>query len=395
MRTQLATNVRRYRGKMTQQQLADSAGLGITTVRKIEQADPDYNPTLNVLVKVAGALDIPLSQLVKEPVGVPTGNPSEGVMAIRRVLSPVDDLLGTLDVDEDFLTLRDAERAADYAWGAYWGGRYDHLAAILPSTILQLRATVHAVPLDERPRACELLARLYWCTGCTLVHLGQTDPAFMAVRQALDSANLGTDPLLSATLRGSVAWQLLVQGRYEESRRICVRAADDIEPAENPSLAHLSAYGSLIVTAATAAGRDQRVGEANHMIEEARKVADRMGVDRHDYETYFGPSQVTMQAVDVAVVTQNYTGALDTARAMPRGNGLPLASKCRHLADKSLALTRTGHHGEALDALLAAEAMGPDWIRHQALPKQIVAELLDHDGASRLRQFANHLGVRN
>lgn len=393
MRKDLAANVRHYRGRMTQKELADAAGVSIEVVRKIEQG-AEYNPTLNVLVKLAQGLDIPLAQLVKDPAGVPTGNPDEGVMAIRRVLSPVDDLLGDeSDIDQTSLTLEDAEREADAAWGAYWGGKYEKLATLLPSTILQVRATLAAVPNDQKARAAELLARLYWCTGCTLVHLGQTDPAWLAIRLSEKAAGEGNDDLLDATVRGSIAWQLLVQGRYEESHKIAVRAAMTIEPGASPSLPHLSAYGSLVITAATAAGRGQRVAEAKDLISHAREIAGRMGMDRHDYETYFGPSQVVMQAVDVSVVTEDYAAALEIAKTMPRENGLPLASRCRHLADKALALTRMGHHSEALDALLTAEAQGKDWIKYQNLPKRTTEELLDVDNGSRLRSFARRIGA--
>lgn len=392
MHNELAVNVRRYRGSMTQTDLAAAADLSVDVVRQIEQGRYN-NPTLNTLSKLARALDVAVPQLLKEPAAVPTGNPHEGVVAIRRALTPVDDLVGEPVFEEDALTLVGAEQAVTYAWGAYWGGKYDHLSAVLPTTINQLRATMHAVPTSEHARVAELLARVYWVTGCTLVHLGQTDPAWEASRQALTAAQQGNDPLLEATLRGNAAWQLLVQGRYEESRRVSVRAADGIEPQGNVSLPHLSAYGSLVITAATAAGRDQRVLEANHLVDSAREVADRMGHDRHDYETYFGPSQVVMQSVDVAVVTEDYASALSRAKAMPRENGLPLASRCRHLADKALALTNEGRTQDALDTLLAAESMGRDWIKHQTLPKRTLADLLERDNSSPLREFARRLGV--
>lgn len=169
------------------------------------------------------ALDVDISDLVGKRHGIPSGNPDAGIVAIRRALTPVDDLLGEIP-EEHAVTHNEGSRAVDYAWGAYWAGRYELLSSILPSGLVQLRATVHAARNGMVAPANELLARMYWVTGCTLVHLGQTDPAFLAIRQALVAAEQGNDPLLLATIRGSVAWQLLVQGRYDESRRSrCVR----------------------------------------------------------------------------------------------------------------------------------------------------------------------------
>lgn len=385
----IGARIKQLRGKiLTQRQLADAAGVSVDVIRKLEQG-ARHTASIGALARIARALDVTLADLLGQPAAMPTGDPDAGVVAIRRALTPIDDLLGE-PVDERALDIGEAARTVDYAWSAYWGGRYDHLARLLPGVLSQMRATRHAT---GTPQAAELLARAYWVTGCTLVHLGQTDPAWQAIRLALDAAGHGGDELLAATLRGSIAWQLLVQGRYGEAATLAVRTAETIEPRGDAALPHLSAYGSLVITAATAVGRDMRIGEARHLVGQAREVADRMATDRHDYETYFGPSQVTMQTVDVGVVTEDYTAALDAAKSMPRDAALPLASRCRHLADQALAHARLGHDQRALDALLAAESLGPDWIRHQTLPRRIVSELLERDRHSGLRSLARRLSV--
>ena len=388
----IGERIRRLRGRvLTQRELADRAGISIETVRALEQGKRE-TASVTTLAAIARALDVDLALLVGKPGALPPGNEDSGIVAIRESLMPVDDLTGvTFDTAEP-LTIREAERAVTYMWGAYWAGKYDDLGAIVPQSLAQLRATHHAAKQTDQREAAELLARGYWVTGCTLVHMGQTDSAYMAIRQALDAASAGGDELLHATLRGSVAWQLLVQGRYEESERIAIRSAQDIAPSGDVPLPHLSAYGSLVLQGATAAGRGQNRSGAYTYISESHEVAARTG-DRSDYETAFGPSQVVMQSVDVNVVTQNYDEALKTARDMPPGDALPLASRARHLADRALALARTGEAQKALDSLLTAERIGPDWIRYQTLPRQIVSELLDQEARKPLRTFAQRLGV--
>ncbi|TQM29804.1 helix-turn-helix domain-containing protein [Nocardia bhagyanarayanae] len=389
----IGVRIRRFRGKaLTQRQLADQAGVSVDLVRKLEQGGRQ-TASIASLQKLARALDVDISDLVGKRHGIPSGNPDAGIVAIRRALTPVDDLLGEVP-EEEAVSLDDGRRAVDYAWGAYWAGRYELLTTILPANLTQLRATVHAARNGSVAPANELLARMCWVTGCTLVHLGQTDPAFLAIRQALTAAERGNDPLLLATIRGSVAWQLLVQGRYDESRRVALRAATELEPAGEVPHAHLSAYGSLVLQGATASGRAQDVPEALSLIEAAGEVALRIGADRQDYETYFGPSQVVMQTVDVNVSSERYSEALAAAKEMPPNSGLPQASRARHLADTAVALTRTGQHQRALDALLNAERVGGvDWIKYQSLPRHIVSELLDHDRRVPLRAFARRIGV--
>ncbi|AUS79104.1 transcriptional regulator [Actinoalloteichus sp. AHMU CJ021] len=392
--TSIGVRIRELRGRViTQQQLADRAGVSVDLVRKLEQGIRQ-TASIGSLQRIARALDVDISELLGRPAGIPSTDPDAGIVAVRRVLTSVDDLLDDGDpTPGEASTLVDARRIVEYAWGAYWSGRYALLSAVLAPTLHQLRATARAANEGERAAAAELLARGLWVTGCSLVHLGQHDAAFLAVRQALAAAQGGSDELLSATLRGSVAWQLLGRGRYEEARRLAVRTAEAIEPLGDAPPTHLSAFGSLVLTAATAAARDQRSAEAAHLVGQADAVARRIGHDRRDYETYFGPSQVAMQRVDVAVVTEDYTTALTVARRMPRTPALPLASRARHLADRALAHARLGHQQQALDILLSAERMAPDWMSHQTMPRRIVSELLARERPSRLRGLAERLGI--
>jgi transcriptional regulator with XRE-family HTH domain len=388
---EIGARIRELRGKvLTQQEVADLAGVSVQLIRALEQGSRQ-TATIGNLARIATALDVELVDLFNKRSSMP-GHPDSGVVAIRRALTPVDDLFEDL-LDDHAVSLAEARLTIDHTWGAYWGGKYDQVLTMVPNALPQLRATTHAARSDHTPEAHEFLARTYWVTGCTLVHLGHIDPAWQSIRLALDAAERGNDPLLAATIRGSIAWQLLAHGRYDESHRISTYAAAMIEPPSNAELPHLSVYGSLILGAAIAAGRDRRDDEAWHLVSEASGIAERIGSDRHDYETYFGPSQVIMQTVDIGVNTENYAVALDASRKMPRESGLPLASRCRHLADKALAHGRLGNDQKALDALLAAESMGPDWMKHQTLPRRIIAELLDRDRRSRLRSLARRLGV--
>ncbi|MEO6082549.1 MAG: helix-turn-helix transcriptional regulator, partial [Umezawaea sp.] len=327
--TMIGDRIRHFRGRhTTQQDLATRAGVSVDVIRKLEQGR--RGTSITTLHKIARALDVDTSVLLAKGQPVPSDVPNAGVVAIRYALTSVDDLLG--EIDGEALSIGEARRTVQYAWGAYWGGRYELLASVLPTALSQVRATVHAASTTERPEANDLMARLYWVTGCALVHMGQPDSAYLAIRMALTASQGADDALLHATLRGSVAWQLLVQGRYDESIRVSTSTAASIEPVGDVPPEHLSAFGSLLITSATAAGRARRVDEARSLMQTAAEVADRIGHDRDDYETAFGPSQVVMQTVDVHVVTENYTDALTVARKMPRDAGLPLASSARHLA---------------------------------------------------------------
>lgn len=378
-------------GLMTQTDLAAAADVSPDVIRKLEQGRRN-TASIATLHRIARALDVDLGDLLGRR-AMPESAPHAGVLALRRAVADVDDLLDA--VEGEPLPLRDAERSVTYLWGAYWSGKYDALTGLIPQALTGLRCTLHAADLADRPQAAEYLAQGYEVAGSTLTHLRQPDAAFIAIRRAVDVAGESDDPLLAAVLKGSVAWQLMVGGRFDEAERVATRTARDIEPSGVVGMPHLSAYGSLLVSAATAAGRGDRVAEAHELLGEAGAVARRLGADRTDYQSPFGPSQVAMQTVDVGVVTEDYAAALDAARAMPPDPGLPLAARCRHLADRAYAHSKLGQEDRALTLLLTAERMSPDWIRHQTLVRSIIRDLLAAERArsTPLRDLARRIGV--
>lgn len=266
----IGERIRELRGStLSQRRLAERAEVSVDLIRKLEQGSRT-GASIASLHKIARALDVDIADLLGKRHGLPSPDPDAGVVAIRRALTTVDDLLDSVAGQEP-VSLLEATRAVEYAWGAYWSGRYGVLASILPSGIAQLRAAAHAAQSQDIAPVNEQLARMMWVTGCTLVHFGQTDPAFIAIREALQAAERGNDPLLAATLRGSVGWQLLVQGRFEEARGVALKAAATVEPAGDVPPAHLSVYGALLLQGATAAGRNQHTGEAISLAREARR----------------------------------------------------------------------------------------------------------------------------
>ncbi|WP_405494856.1 helix-turn-helix domain-containing protein [Nocardia sp. NBC_00511] len=392
----IGERIRELRGStLSQRRLAERAEVSVDLIRKLEQGSRT-GASIASLHKIARALDVDIADLLGKRHGLPSPDPDAGVVAIRRALTTVDDLLDSVAGQEP-VSLLEATRAVEYAWGAYWSGRYGVLASILPSGIAQLRAAAHAAQSQDIAPVNEQLARMMWVTGCTLVHFGQTDPAFIAIREALQAAERGNDPLLAATLRGSVGWQLLVQGRFEEARGVALKAAATVEPAGDVPPAHLSVYGALLLQGATAAGRNQHTGEAISLAREARETATRLGRDRKDYETDFGPSQVVMQTVDINISAEKYSEAIQVAKTMPNhGAGLKPVAQARHLVDQAQALARTGQHQKALDMLLTAERVGgSEWAKYQTLLRTVIAELLDHDRRTSLRDLAQRVGVNS
>jgi transcriptional regulator with XRE-family HTH domain len=376
---------------MTQDDLAAAAEVSTDLIRKLEQGRR-HTASIGSLHRIAAALDVDLGEMLGRE-RMPDAAPDAGVVALRQAVADVADLLG--DVEGEPLSLRDAERSVTYLWGMYWSGKWDKLTALIPQTLIGLRATLHAADVASRPKVAEQLAWCYSAAASVLTHLHQPDAAFLAMRRALDLAAEGDDELLAAVLKGAVSWHLLVSGRFDEAERVAARTAQAVEPHGDAPLAALSVYGSLLVQVANAAARSGRTAIAADFLGSGREVAQRVGADRLDYEIPFGPSLVTMQAADVGVVTEDYPAVIEVAHQMPANPGLPLASRCRHLTDRACAHANLGQEDEALALLLTAEGMSSDWIRHQTLVRAVTRDLLvaERRRSTPLRQLAQRIGV--
>lgn len=361
--------------RLTQQEVADRAGLSVDAVKKIEQGT--RAGSLHSLTAIARALDVDLATLVGKPTHLESVPADGGMLALRRALTPVTDDQNSEPVDVDEL-----RAALVQAWDAYWRGDYDLLATFLPGLITDARRT----------GAADILAEASQVAASTLVHLGHADLSLVAVNGGLDAAE---DPLLRAAITGTRSWVLLNQARADDAAEIAVREADAMEPRRKAAPAAISMWGNLLVTGATAAARAGDDDEAQDLLRAAHGAAVRLGQDRNDYQTAFGVSQVVMQRVDVAVVAGDYARALDVAREMPRDNRLPLASRARHKTDLARAHASLGRYGDAERILLEVERDAGQWMRYQPFPKAVVGELLSgRRASSHLRGLARRLGVR-
>lgn len=360
--------------RLTQQELAERAGLSIDLIQKLEQGRK-ATARITSLMAIAEALDVDLGALVGRPTRLENPAPQGGILALRRALTPVSE-------DADPPTSLDIEGQLAQAWRCYWTGSYDRATALLPSLISAARAAGAVNPLADAHR----------CAASVLVHLGHDDLALLAISRAIDIVE---HPLLRAAIQGTRAWVLLNQARPEEAAQVAVAEADHNEPSRRAPTEDVVIWGGLLVTAATAHARAGDNEQAQDLIRVAHGAAIRLGEPSNHFNTAFGEAQVIMQSVDVAVVSGDYTAALDLAERMPAGlPGLPLAARARHATDVAASHTALGHTQAAEQLLIDVERMAPKWMRYQVFPRAVVSELLHGKRpSSKIRTLAERLGV--
>ena len=353
-------------------------------LRKTEQGR--RYPRLHVLMRIAGALDVPLSELVDNHPRLNGAQEGASVLALRdALLSPaVIPGIGLTDTAAP-MAVGDLQAATDDMGATYWQGDFPRMTAILPGLISSARVTREAAG----PDAAAALAQVYDLAAALLVHLGKEDIAAIAAERAIAAAASAGDEHLHAMMQGTYAWVLLHQGRLEEAEKIAAAAADRIQPPFSGPDKHIAAWGSLLMTAlgpAAAAGRDT----VDDYIRLAAAGAERLGRRVPIFQTSFAPATVHMQATYAYAVRREPGKALDAAAKMHPGDLPGTISRGRHLLDVAQAHVDAGHGKEATKVLAQAHGLAPVWFRHQGVARVLVSELLEqqHRLTGPLRELA-------
>ena len=161
---------------------------------------------------------------------------------------------------------------------------------------------------------------------------------------------------------------------------------------------HLSAWGALHLTALIAVARqDDRVA-VRQLLGEAWTTADRLGQERNDFWTAFGPTNVALHEVSTAVELGDpgevvrKGEALDPARFPP---GL-LGRRAQVFIDLARGYTQQRKDAAAVNMLLEAERLAPEAVRYQVIVKEMLRELLrrEHRASTpQLRPLAVRVGI--
>ncbi|MET8158389.1 helix-turn-helix transcriptional regulator [Sphaerisporangium sp. NPDC005289] len=357
-------SLREDRG-LTQEELAERAGLSRDIIAKLEQGRRQ-TARLTTLVRIANALDAELSALIGKRDRMGAERTGGGVLALRdALLSPsylpdVDD-----GHDGEPTRLEDITTAVDSACASYWRGDFPWLVAHLPGLIAEARLT-HAAVGES---ALYPLVMAYDLAASLMVHLGRDDLAAIGAERAVTTAHGGNDELLWATLHGTYAWVLLHQGRLDAAERLAISMAERIEPSFSAPADRVAAWGNLLLMAlapAAAAGRD-----VSEYIALAAAGAERLAGQVTIYNSVFGPAKVAMEATHAYTVLRRPERALAESRRVRREDVTGI-SYGRHLLDVAQAHVDARHHGAAVQRLQESQALSPVWFRHQRVAHDLV-----------------------
>src|SRR6266498_606627 len=284
---------------------------------------------------------------------------------------------------------------------AYQRADYGGAALMLPAVLDDAQAMVLASSGARRQRALRAQAGAYVAASKLASKAGDGQLAWLAADRAATAAGLADATALSAVAAYQAACALLrLPGRLSDAETIAVAAAADIGPTATGDDADLlSARGSLLLLAALVAARRNDAQAARRYLTEAASAAEQLGRDDNRLWTAFGPTNVVIHEISVAVTLGQPDEAakigemLDTSRIPSILVGrrtqvhLDLAAACAQQPD-----------GDALAVLhlLEAERVAPQTVRVNATARSLLARLLTRERRvvpPGLRPLAKRAGV--
>ena len=390
--------LRRRRG-MTQEDLAEKTGLGIATIKKIEQSGSARMETYSAIARFFGKVTLAFAESTSPTPGDEYQDPS--LAAIRAAINPPIDIFGEpmFEVGVDEPDLRMLGRAINSVGLAYYADRYDDVAQLVPSVVQSAHLHVRELDGCERERAQRLRADVLGVAGRYLIQVRQHDLALMALRDSLKDAIAVGDQSLAAAAISSQAWSLMRQARFGEVEALCVRTADQIEPRMSRATPEqLSAWGWLQLRAGAAAARNNREAEAREFHSMAAAAGARLPVEVDTAEhLMFGPTTVSLKRVEAELILGHPDRALELSRRVPDDAGARLKTGVnRHHIDRAKAYVQTGDTDSAFGVLTALRQKSPEWLRYQQAAREVSEDILASTKrmpSRRQREMADFLGV--
>lgn len=367
-------DARRRRG-LSQPELARMLDRSVAWVSQVERGVRKID-RMSVLETLADALDIPLAELAAEaPVVAAVNEEQPGAAGLRLVLSGTWSLRAMLN-GHDVPLIDEVRGKVDRVWSLTHEGRYADLADLLRGLVPDLESGARAVAAEDRPAMFELLASAYQACSAALAKLGEPEAAWIAADRGMAAAERAGNPLLVASGAFRLGIVFLGARYYAQAAEVSGTAADALWHAADAGTPEAkSMWGALTLQRAITAAHLGDAQAAYGFLDRARPVAEQVGPGRNDFNTEFGPANLALYEIHVAVELGDAGRALRAASGVDASR-LSAERRARMLIDVARAHAQRRQVAESVAALVQAERITPEQVHAHPLVRQVVADLL-------------------
>ncbi|MFD6377254.1 helix-turn-helix domain-containing protein [Streptomyces albidoflavus] len=375
--------LREARG-FTQKELAAEIGRTASWLSQVERGVQPVN-RIDVLRLLADGLGVSVQEIRPDMPAEPTpperNEPEEpnDLDQARLLISghPVPEVLLGSGASGPEPSPQQLSEAVDHIWELTHENRFTELSAELGPLIPRIERATRTAPPKRQPEFYSVLARTYQALAAAFVRQDEADAAWVAADRAICAAEHSGRPLevFAGVFRLSQAFVRLK--RFDQAEHAATTALNALETytAHREEPEALSVTGALFLALALVHARAGERAKARLALSEAKRVADRLGEDRNDYNLEFGPTNVAIQTVSIAVELS------DAGEAIERGmeidaSGLSTERRARLLMDMGRAYAQRKQSGEALTALLQAEELSPELIHTHVAARDAIRDLV-------------------
>lgn len=379
---------------LTQNQLAQRANVSASLVRKVEQGRAPASPAF--VSAVARALNTGVADLLGQPFEQRSRSEHRlhaTIPPLRRELAaytvPPDEAVQPRSIDELATAVA---RVSQHRHAV----NLNALGAELPGLLAELRATVWSTTGTEQERAYWLLAEAYYAASQAAYKLGYIDLASLAVDRYEWAAERSGDELAVLVGHYQRAGEMIAAADWNSALRLLEHSRAriaDLGAADAPAIA---VWGNLHLKSGLAAARSGDLATANDHWNEANEAAQRLGADRDDYRLCFGPTNVNIWSVGLAVE------AMDGTEAVKRGTRFDLPSHTQreraghHWIDMARGFLLHGDHEKATRSLYKAKEIAPQQAKYHPMFHETIRTLARaRRRADPVARLAAWVGVQN
>ncbi|SER84867.1 helix-turn-helix domain-containing protein [Actinokineospora terrae] len=371
-----------HRGKrgLTQGQLGKMLSRSESWVSQVERGARRID-RMSVLEAVAEALEIELAELAPEANVVAATTRPRAATSLSLALCSSDALHAVLS-DVSPVDVERLGRSADQAWEYAHGSQYENLSELLGTLIPELEYATRKTAGSDRRRMCVAKAKAYQAAAGVLSKLGEVGAAWVAVDRAISAAEDADEPLLMAA--GAFRLAIVFQGarKLDLAKRAAMTAINALSrlvaSGEDEALA---LTGALYLQLAVASARGNEGDEAYGYLDQAAALARTLEIDRNDYNTEFGPTNVLLHEVNIAVELGDAGRALRVAGKADTSNLSP-ERQARLLIDVARAHNQRRSPDLVASVLREALRVAPEQVQNHPSAREVLADALRADPAN-------------
>lgn len=327
---------------------------------------------VSVIADVARQLDVALKDLLPDDIAnVDESTRGRSVPQLRAAVASYRALTPLLDFDEEVPDIATLKADVADVWDAYQASRFGYVVA----RIVDLLPTVYAATrrLDGKAKrdALAQFGYVHQVAASTLTKLGEVDLALLCSDRGFTAAESSEMDVPLVSLLRSVAHSLLSNAQYDDALAIVDQTVSRFGRMAAGDPAEMSVYGTMHLVGAMASARADDAGGARQYLRHAEGVAHALGHDGNYVWSAFGPTNVAVHQVSVAMELGDNMLAAELG---PQVNvdALPTERQVRHHLEVARALHRTGSRDDSLRTILGAEQRAPEQVRRHFLTRELV-----------------------